>query len=58
MVEDVGVYSDRITKICSKALIRMYNNLHSKCAYTAIISWYFNAGDVGVVGGSGAAATV
>ena len=33
------------------------HSLYSKCAHT-VFSWYISASNIGVVGGSGAAATV
>ena len=54
-IENISVHSDRVTNISNNAVT--YNGLHSKCAHT-IVSRYISTSDSGVVGGSGAAATV
>ena len=58
-IENVSiyVYSDGVTSVSCDFPACICNNLYSKCALAAIRG-YFGTSDSGVVGGSGAAATV
>ena len=49
------VYADRIAEIASD--ISTNHSLYCKIAFF-VVSWYISTSDIGVVGGSGAAATV
>ena len=51
----MDVYADRIAEVAGD--ISKNHSLHGKGALTTI-SWYVSTSDIGVVGGSGAAATV
>ena len=54
-MRDVSTYPDWVTRITSD--ISTDHSLYSKLTH-ATISWYISTSDSGVVGGSGAAATV
>ena len=54
-IEDVCAYANRIAEIASD--ISTNYRLYSKTAFI-VSSWYISTSDIGVVGGSGAAATV
>ena len=49
------VYADGIAEIASD--ISTNHSLYGKIAFL-VVSWYVRASDIGVIGGSGAAATV